>query len=96
MKFSAATVLSMAAVQALAGDVRENTGYILSCSRSMYKGGNAQGYFNDFYKKTCQNADCGDMSAPAVGAEVVSGTCLECPIDLDLNSVPNCQLLPIS
>ncbi|KAG6284546.1 hypothetical protein E4U46_006933 [Claviceps purpurea] len=96
MKFSAATILSMAAAPALAGDVRGNTGYILSCSRSMYKGGNAQGYFNDFYKKTCQNADCGDMSAPAVGAEVVSGTCLECPIDLDLNSVPNCQLLPIS
>ncbi|KAG6043959.1 hypothetical protein E4U17_000743 [Claviceps sp. LM77 group G4] len=96
MKLSAATILSMAAVPALAGDVRGNSGYILSCSRSMYKGGNAQSYFNDFYKKTCQNADCGGSSAPAVGTEIVSGSCLECPIDLDINSVPNCELLPIS
>ncbi|KAG6288960.1 hypothetical protein E4U09_005252 [Claviceps aff. purpurea] len=92
MKLSAAAILSMAVLPALA-DSAEND-YVLVCSRDSYRGSDAQSHFEDFYKRTCSDSGCEKMETPDVGDSVVLGGCIDCPSNQDLNGVPNCLLAP--
>ncbi|KAG6183108.1 hypothetical protein E4U36_002864 [Claviceps purpurea] len=92
MKLSAAAILSMAVLPALA----DSAEYVLVCSRDSYRGSDhdAQSHFEDFYKRTCSDSGCGQTETPDVGDSVVLGGCIDCPSGLDLNGVPNCLLAP--
>lgn len=90
MKLSAAAILSMAVLPALA----DSAEYVLVCSRDSYRGSDAQSHFQAFYTSTCTNSGCGKTETPDVGDSVVLGGCIDCPSGLDLNGVPNCLLAP--
>ncbi|KAG5919150.1 hypothetical protein E4U61_001166 [Claviceps capensis] len=91
MKLSAAAILSMAVLPALA----DSAEYVLVCSRDSYRGSDVQSHFENFYKRTCsEDCGCEEMVTPNVGDSIVLGGCIGCPSNLDLNGVPNCLLAP--
>ncbi|KAG6055119.1 hypothetical protein E4U17_003195 [Claviceps sp. LM77 group G4] len=92
MKLSTAAIFSMAVVPALADDTKD---YILTCSRGMYREGDAQTYFSNFFTNTCYDSYCEDVVIPVVDNSIVSGGCTGCPLDLNLNGIPNCLLIPL-